>query len=58
MVPEKENWIRMEKDIFIQLGQQVKVEVGLSINYNVDIRISSFRGYVLVPWAKHTEHFV
>ena len=31
MVPEKENWIRMEKDIFIQLGQQVKVEVALSI---------------------------
>ena len=31
MVPEKENWIRMEKDIFIQLGQQARVEVGLCI---------------------------
>ena len=29
MVPGKEHWIRMEKDIFTQLGQQVKVEVGL-----------------------------
>ena len=25
------NWIRMEKGIFTQLGQQVKVEVGLCI---------------------------
>ena len=28
MVPEKENWIMMEKDILPQLGEQMTVEVG------------------------------
>lgn len=31
MVLEKENWIGMEKDISLELGQIVKVEVSLRI---------------------------
>lgn len=50
MVPEKENWIRMKKDISTELGQLVKAEVGLWIDYKGgNCNDSSFGVYVLVP---------
>lgn len=61
MVPRKENWISMGKDISIDLGQLV--DCGLDSHVETMIIISSFGGYLLVAWksalvwVKHTEVF-
>lgn len=36
MVLGKETWVRMGKDIFLKLGQLVKVEMGLGLDCNME----------------------
>ena len=51
MAPEKENCIRMEKDIFTKLWHLMKVELVLWIGLQCgNHNYPPFWGYGLVPW--------